>query len=414
MKKVIIVGGGAAGMAAAVFAGERGANVQLFEHNEKLGKKLFITGKGRCNFTNVCSENELLENVVSNARFLYSAFSDFNSQDAVDFFEGAGVKTKVERGRRAFPLSDHSSDIIRAMEKKMQLLGTKVSLRTRVEELIIEENKAVGVVLSGGEKVYADAVIVATGGLSYPSTGSTGDGYEFAKEAGLKVTECRPALVPLQTKEPYVKELQGLSLKNVTLTIKQEKKELYSAFGEMLFTHFGVSGPLVISASSKIGKKLEKGPLQAYIDLKPALTQEQLDARILKEFGENKNKQFKNVIASLFPAKLTPVMLELGDIDPFAPVNEVTKGKRRQFVELIKKFPFTITDLRPYSEAVVTQGGVSVREINPATMESKKIKGLYFIGEVLDVDAYTGGYNLQIAWSTAHKAAQALAAQEEE
>ncbi len=414
MKKVIIVGGGAAGMAAAVFAGERGANVQLFEHNEKLGKKLFITGKGRCNFTNVCSENELLENVVSNARFLYSAFSDFNSQDAVDFFEGAGVKTKVERGRRAFPLSDHSSDIIRAMEKKMQLLGTKVSLRTRVEELIIEENKAVGVVLSGGEKVYADAVIVATGGLSYPSTGSTGDGYEFAKEAGLKVTECRPALVPLQTKEPYVKELQGLSLKNVTLTIKQGKKELYSAFGEMLFTHFGVSGPLVISASSKIGKKLEKGPLQAYIDLKPALTQEQLDARILKEFGENKNKQFKNVIASLFPAKLTPVMLELGDIDPFAPVNEVTKGKRRQFVELIKKFPFTITDLRPYSEAVVTQGGVSVREINPATMESKKIKGLYFIGEVLDVDAYTGGYNLQIAWSTAHKAAQALAAQEEE
>lgn len=414
MKKVIIVGGGAAGMAAAVFAGERGANVQLFEHNEKLGKKLFITGKGRCNFTNVCSENELLENVVSNARFLYSAFSDFNSQDAVDFFEGAGVKTKVERGRRAFPLSDHSSDIIRAMEKKMQLLGTKVSLRTRVEELIIEENKAVGVVLSGGEKVYADAVIVATGGLSYPSTGSTGDGYEFAKEVGLKVTECRPALVPLQTKEPYVKELQGLSLKNVTLTIKQEKKELYSAFGEMLFTHFGVSGPLVISASSKIGKKLEKGPLQAYIDLKPALTQEQLDARILKEFGENKNKQFKNVIASLFPAKLTPVMLELGDIDPFAPVNEVTKGKRRQFVELIKKFPFTITDLRPYSEAVVTQGGVSVREINPATMESKKIKGLYFIGEVLDVDAYTGGYNLQIAWSTAHKAAQALAAQEEE
>lgn len=414
MKKVIIVGGGAAGMAAAVFAGERGANVQLFEHNEKLGKKLFITGKGRCNFTNVCSENELLENVVSNARFLYSAFSDFNSQDAVDFFEEAGVKTKVERGRRAFPLSDHSSDIIRAMEKKMQLLGTKVNLRTRVEELIIEENKAVGVVLFGGKKVYADAVIVATGGLSYPSTGSTGDGYEFARKAGLKVTECRPALVPLQTREPYVKELQGLSLKNVTLTIKQEKKELYSAFGEMLFTHFGVSGPLVISASSQIGKKLEKGPLQAYIDLKPALTQEQLDARILKEFGENKNKQFKNVIASLFPAKLTPVMLELGDIDPFAPVNEVTKGKRRQFVELVKKFPFTITDLRPYSEAVVTQGGVSVREINPATMESKKIKGLYFIGEVLDVDAYTGGYNLQIAWSTAHKAAQAFAAQEDE
>ncbi len=411
MKKVFIIGGGAAGMAAAVFAAKENLEIHIFEKNDKFGKKLFITGKGRCNFTNACSNEELLNNVVSNPRFMYSAFSDFSSRDAIDFFESIGVKTKIERGRRAFPASDHSSDIIKALVNQMSSRNIIWHLNTEVKSLIIEDETVKGIILSDGEKLYADAVVVATGGLSYPNTGSTGDGYRFAEDAGIKVTSTRPALVPLECKEDYVRELQGLSLKNVTLTIKQGKKELYSDFGEMLFTHYGVSGPLVISASSVIGKKLEKGPLEAYIDLKPALSHEQLDARILREFSDNQNKQFKNVISSLFPAKLLPVMLKLGGIDPEIQVNAVKKGLRLEFVNLIKRFKFTITGLRPYSEAVVTQGGVNVKEINPATMEAKNVKSLYFIGEVLDVDAYTGGYNLQVAWATAKKAALALSAE---
>ena len=410
MKKVFIIGGGASGMAAAVFSAKENFEIHIFEKNDKFGKKLFITGKGRCNFTNDCGNEELLNNMVSNPRFMYSAFNDFSSRDAIDFFESLGVKTKIERGRRAFPASDHSSDIIKALVNRMSSHNVVWHLNTEVKELIIEEGAAKGIVLSNGDKMFADAVIVATGGLSYPNTGSTGDGYRFAKDAGIRVTSTRPALVPLVCEEDYVRELQGLSLKNVTLSIKQGKKELYSDFGEMLFTHFGVSGPLVISASSVIGKKLEKGPLVAYIDLKPALSHEQLDARILREFSENKNKQFKNVISSLFPAKLLPVMLELGGIDPDTQVNAVKKGARLEFVNLIKHFKFTITGLRPYSEAVITQGGVNVKDIDPSTMEAKNVKSLYFIGEVLDVDAYTGGYNLQVAWATAKKAALALSA----
>ncbi len=408
MSKIIIIGGGAAGMAAAIFAAKPDNEIHIFEKNEKLGKKLFITGKGRCNFTNVCDNDELLKNVVSNPRFMFSSFSDFTSYDAVDFFEGLGVKTKVERGRRAFPLSDHSFDIINAMARAIKEKSIRLHLNTEVSSLVIENDEVRGVVLKDGKKITADAVVVATGGLSYASTGSTGDGYRFARECGHKVTATRPALVPFEIKENFAKELQGLSLKNVSMTIKKGKKILYNEFGELLFTHFGISGPLVLSASSIVGKELDKGELELYLDLKPALSEEQLNNRLLREFKEGINKQFKNVTQSLFPAKLLPVMLELSGISPETKVNAITKEQRAGFVQLIKRLRMTITALRSYNEAVVTQGGVSVREVNPSTMESKKTGGLYFIGEVLDVDAFTGGYNLQIAWSTAHKAAMAL------
>ena len=404
LKKVIVIGGGAAGMAAAIYAAKNGARAVLFEKNEKLGKKLYITGKGRCNFTNVCGSEELLNNVVTNPKFLFSSFGSFSGYDAVDFFESLGVRTKTERGRRAFPESDHSSDIIKALEKEMKRLGVEIRLCTRVKEVIQNDGRAGGVVLQTGERVTGDAVVVATGGLSYPSTGSTGDGFVFAKEAGMKVTETRPALVPLEVKEDFAVRLQGLSLKNVSFTVKKGKKVLYSDFGEMLFTHFGISGPLVISASSVIGKRLEKEELCACIDLKPALTFEQLDERVLRDFSENKNRQFKNAVTDLFPSKLTPVMVELSGIPQDMPANSVSKGQRQEFVRLIKCLPLTITALRPYSEAVVTQGGVSVKDIDPSTMESKTLSGLYFSGEVIDVDAFTGGYNLQIAWATARKA----------
>ncbi len=409
MKKIIIVGGGAAGAVAAIFAAGNGAQVTLIEKNEKIGKKLFITGKGRCNFTNVCDNNELLANVVSNPKFLYSSFDGFSSADAVTFFEELGVRTKVERGRRAFPLSDHSSDIIRALERELKRLGVDVRLNSTVKEILFNDGAAVGATIEQknalkSEKLFADAVIVCTGGLSYPITGSTGDGYEFAKTAGMRVTDTRPALVSIVCKEDFIPRIQGLSLKNVSLTIKKDKKVLYDNFGEMLFTHFGISGPIVLSASSYIGKTLEKQNLKAYIDLKPALTEEQLDARVLREFAENKNKFFKNAIAPLFPASLTPVVIERSDIGAETPVNEVSKGARHELVRLIKNFPLTLEKTGPYTEAVITQGGVSVKDIDPSTMESKKVKGLYFAGEVIDVDALTGGYNLQIAWSTAHKA----------
>lgn len=399
-------------MAAAVFAADPDMEIHIFEKNEKPGKKLFITGKGRCNFTNLCDNEELLGNVVSNPRFMFSAFNDFNSYDAIDFFESLGVKTKVERGRRAFPMSDHSSDIISAMVKAIKNRHVKLHLDSEVKSIVTKDGAIKGVVLSDGKEESADAVIVAAGGLSYPSTGSTGDGYRFAKECGHTVTKTRPALVPLEIKEDTAKRLQGLSLKNVTMTVKKGKKVLLADFGELLFTHFGISGPLVLSASSVIGKELEKGELDVYFDLKPALSYEQLDHRLLRDFREGINKQFKNVIQSLFPAKLLPVMIELSGIGAETKVNTITKEQRADFVSLIKNLKMTITSTRSYNEAVITQGGVSVREINPSTMESKKVKGLYFIGEVLDVDAFTGGYNLQVAWSTAYKAAEALKKQD--
>lgn len=399
-------------MAAAVFAADPDTEIHIFEKNEKPGKKLFITGKGRCNFTNLCDNEELLGNVVSNPRFMFSAFNDFNSYDAIDFFESLGVKTKVERGRRAFPMSDHSSDIISAMVKAIKNRHVKLHLDSEVKSIVTKDGAIKGVVLSDGKEESADAVIVAAGGLSYPSTGSTGDGYRFARECGHTVNKTRPALVPLEIKEDTAKRLQGLSLKNVTMTVKKGKKVLFEDFGELLFTHFGISGPLVLSASSVIGKELEKGELDVYFDLKPALSYEQLDHRLLRDFREGINKQFKNVIQSLFPAKLLPIMIELSGIEAETKVNTITKEQRADFVSLIKNLKMTITSARSYNEAVITQGGVSVREINPSTMESKKVKGLYFIGEVLDVDAFTGGYNLQVAWSTAYKAAEALKKQD--
>ena len=404
MSNVIVVGGGAAGMMAAVFAARNGQNVQLLEKNEKLGKKLFITGKGRCNITNAADIEDLFTAVTSNPKFLYSGFYSFTNQQVIDFFEKLGVKTKIERGERVFPVSDHSSDVIAAFSRELNSLGVAVSLHTEVRELLCEQDKVCGVLLTNGKKMKADAVIVATGGISYPSTGSTGDGYRFAKETGHRVTELLPSLVPMEVSQWYAKELQGLSLRNIEICITDGKKKLYEEFGEMLFTHYGVTGPVILSASSVVGKTLRKKELTLHIDLKPALSEEQLDKRILREFDANHNKQYKNSIDSLFPAKLKPVMIELSEIEPEKKVNEITKEERQRLVHLIKDFTMTLTGLRGYNEAIITKGGVSVKEIDPGTMESKKMKGLYFAGEVLDLDAVTGGYNLQIAWSTGYLA----------
>lgn len=409
MAKVIVVGGGAAGMAAAVFLGQKGHQVCLLEKNEKLGKKLFITGKGRCNITNACDPEEFFQSVVTNEKFMYSSFYGFTNWDAIAFFEELGVQTKMERGNRIFPQSDHSSDVIRALEKQMKAFNTEIHLNCSVKHILTEDGICTGVCLENGKTIYGDCVIVATGGCSYQATGSTGDGYLFAEETGHAVTERIPALVPIEAKEEYITRLQGLSLKNVRLEVKDKKKVLYDAFGEMMFTHFGVTGPLILTASSYLGKRLLKGELSATIDLKAALTKEQLDARLLREFEAAKNKQFKNTITGLFPAKLYPVMLELSGIPADKKVNEITKEERMAFIHLMKHFPLTFTGLRPLREAIITQGGVNVKEIDPKTMMSKKVEHLYFIGEVLDLDAVTGGFNLQVAWSTAYAAAQAVA-----
>ncbi|RGC74065.1 NAD(P)/FAD-dependent oxidoreductase [Lachnospiraceae bacterium AM23-2LB] len=411
MKKVLVIGGGAAGMMAAVFAARGGREVHVFEKNEKLGKKLFITGKGRCNITNAGDMDTLFSSVISNPKFLYSAFYGFTNEQTIAFFEELGVPVKIERGNRVFPVSDHSSDVIGALSREMNRLGVEVHLHAEVEKILTDREdpeRIRGVRLKNGKEVAGDACIVATGGVSYPSTGSTGDGLRFAEELGLKVTELFPALVPMEVKEWYAKELQGLSLRNVTAAIYDGKKKLYEEFGEMLFTHYGVSGPIIISASSSVGKKLKEKELRLCIDLKPALSQEQLDQRILRDFEENRNKQFKNSVDRLFPAKLKPIMIELSGISAEKKVNEISKEERIRFVKLIKEFPMTLTGLRSYKEAIITKGGVSVKEIDPGTMESKKIKGLYFIGEVLDLDALTGGVNLQIAWSTAAAAGNAV------
>ena len=404
MRKIIVVGGGAAGMMAAVTAARKGKNVLLLEKNEKLGKKLFITGKGRCNITNSAEIDELFSAVVSNPKFLYSSFYSLTNDQVIEFFEELGVKTKVERGGRVFPESDHSSDVIRALEQELKRLGAEIRLRTEVKEILAEGGRAKGVRLSSGEKLNADAVIIATGGISYPSTGSTGDGYRFARECGHKVTELSPALVPMEVEEWYAKELMGLSLRNIEIKITDGKKKLYEEFGEMLFTHYGVTGPVILSASSIVGKKLKEHPLTLHIDLKPALTEEQLDKRVLREFEANHNRQFKNAVDSLFPAKLKPVIVERSGIAEEKKVNELTKEERLRFVRMIKDFSMTLTAMRGYNEAIITKGGASVKEIDPGTMESRLVNRLYFAGEVLDLDAVTGGYNLQIAWSTGYLA----------
>ena len=391
-------------MFASIAAAECGHQVVVYEKNEKLGKKLFITGKGRCNITNAADIEDLFTAVTSNPKFLYSGFYSFTNQQVIDFFEELGVKTKIERGERVFPVSDHSSDVIAAFSRELKSLGVGVSLLSEVSELVCEQVKVCGVLFSNGKKMKADAVIVATGGISYPSTGSTGDGYRFARETGHRVTELLPSLLPMEVRQWYAKELLGLSLRNIEIRITDGKKKLYEEFGEMLFTHYGVTGPVILSASSVVGKTLRKKELTLHIDLKPALSEEQLDKRILREFDANHNKQYKNSIDSLFPAKLKPVMIELSEIEPEKKVNEITKEERQRLVHLIKDFTMTLTGLRSYNEAIITKGGVSVKEIDPGTMESKKMKGLYFAGEVLDLDAVTGGYNLQIAWSTGYLA----------
>ena len=412
MSSVIVIGGGPAGMMAAISAAECGARVSLLEKNEKLGKKLFITGKGRCNLTNAADIEEFFRAVISNPKFLYSAFYSFTNEQTIAFFESLGLKTKVERGGRVFPQSDHSSDVISALSRELSRRKADALLHTEVKELIIEEGRAAGVLLSSGKKLYADAVIVASGGISYPSTGSTGDGYRFAESCGHRVTELSPALVPMEVKEWYAKELMGLSLRNIQIRITEGKKKLYEEFGEMLFTHYGVTGPVILSASSVVGNRLKQKELTLHIDLKPALSEEQLDKRVLREFEANHNRQFKNAVDSLFPAKLKPVMVELSEIPEDKKVHEITKEERLRFVRLIKDFTMTLTNLRGYNEAIITKGGVSVKEVDPGTMESKKVSGLYFAGEVLDLDAVTGGYNLQIAWSTGYLAGMSAAERE--
>lgn len=410
--QIIVVGGGAAGMLSAIAAAEAGAQVTLIEQNEKLGKKLFITGKGRCNVTNAGDMDNLFANVMTNQKFLYSAFYSFDNRAMMELLEEENCPLKVERGERVFPVSDHSSDVIAALTRALKKRKVEIHLHTKVKELRWDKElgRIRGVVLSDGRRLAADRVILATGGLSYPSTGSTGDGYHFAKDAGHGIITCKPSLVPFRIKEDWCKELMGVSLRNVSLSLISGGKEIYQGFGEMLFTHFGISGPLVLSASSYYVSRC-KGEAQVLLDLKPALDEEQLDKRLLRDFEESKNKQFKNALGQLFPAKLIPVMVKLSDIEPEKPVNEITRKERRDFGSLIKALPMTVIGVRGYEEAIITKGGVSVKDVNPSTMESKKIQGLYFAGELLDLDALTGGYNLQIAWSTGHLAGISAAEQ---
>lgn len=400
---VIVVGGGAAGMMAAIFAARNGKKVTLIEQNEKLGKKLFITGKGRCNFTNACDIEDLFQNVVTNPKFLYSAFYTFSNQMVMDFFEEIGLPYKIERGNRVFPVSDHSSDVIKVLEKEMKKENVKILLNTKVKSLIIEDGICKGVVLKDKRQMCAGSVIVATGGVSYPRTGACKDGYVFAKEAGHCIVDVQPSLVPFELADTCCKDLMGISLKNVSVTIYADQKKVYSDFGEMLFTHFGVSGPIIIKASTYIHKYLDKD-LRLTIDLKPALDEKQLDERILKDFQIFQNKQLKNSLDKLMLRALVPVVIDKSKLDGDKKVNELTKEERKALGNVIKNLPFSITGLRGWDEAIITKGGVKVKEIDPGTMESKITKGLFFAGEVLDLDAHTGGYNLQIAWSTGYLA----------
>lgn len=390
-------------MMAAAAAAEAGRNVTLLEQNEKLGKKLYITGKGRCNLTNAASMDEVMEAVVSNRRFLYSAFDAFPNTKTIGFFREEGLACKTERGNRVFPQSDHASDVIACLKRVLEKRGVKICLNTKVDGLIIDGGQIHGVRLSDGRQLLGEQVILATGGKSYPSTGSTGDGLEFAKKAGHTLIEQRPALVPLETKEAYVPMLQGLSLKNVTLFVFRKNKKIFEGFGELLFTHFGVSGPLVLSASSHIGRYFPE-ELFGKIDLKPALNTEMLHQRLLREVRQHPNSMLKTIYQHLLPSRMIDVMIDLTGIPKERAAHDLTKEERTRMVELFKEFPFTITGTRGFSEAVITQGGVRVQEVNPSTMESKIVSGLYFAGEILDLDALTGGFNLQIAWSTGYLA----------
>ncbi len=404
MKKIIVIGGGAAGMTAAIFAREAGADVTLIERNDRLGKKLLITGKGRCNVTNNSDVNTHIENTPTNPRFMYTALSNFTPQDVMAFFEELGVPLKTERGERVFPVSDKAGDICGALKNRMHRLGVKV-VTARVSNVTKDEDFAV---TAGGQVYRADAVIIATGGASYPLTGSTGDGYKFAEAFGHTVVAPKPSLVPIECKEKWTREAMGLSLRNVTLTVRDGEREVYFEQGEMLITHFGVSGPLVLSASSHM-KELGNKTFSLYIDLKPALDFETLDKRLQHDFGKNINRDFINSLGELLPSKLIPIIVRLSGIDARAKCNSITREERHALVSLLKALPLTAVKFRPIDEAIITSGGVNVKEISPKTMESKLVPGLYFAGEVIDVDAYTGGFNLQIAFSTARLAGESAA-----
>ncbi len=401
---VIVVGGGAAGMMAAISAARNGCSVTVLERNEKLGKKVYITGKGRCNVTNACELEDLFSNIVSNEKFLYSSLYTFGNHAVMEFFENLGCPLKTERGNRVYPVSDHSSDVIKALTRCMNELGIEVRLHCRVIDLLLDENGRIQGVITEQGKIRADRVILAAGGMSYPATGSNGEMFGVVSKYGHQIVEPKPALVPLELKEDYGSRLQGLSLKNVTVRLMDENKTIYEGFGEMLFTHFGVSGPLILSASSYYAKRCFGKSVRLVLDLKPALTAEQLDKRLLREFEENKNRQFKNSLDRLFPGKLTPLIIELSPTDPEKKVNEITREERKELVSLIKNWTMKVIGTRGFKEAVVTQGGVSVKEVNPSTMESKLIPGLFFAGEMLDIDALTGGYNITLAWSTGYLA----------
>lgn len=416
MRKVIIIGGGAAGMMAAISASKEGKKVLLLEKNEKLGKKLFITGKGRCNITSACDPDEFLNYVATNSRFLYSSFSRFNNHDVVRLLNDAGLKTKVERGQRVFPQSDHSSDVIGTLKRLCDRNHVEILYHAKVEKILLHDHEGVsgekkrsfaGVQLSDGRVIQGDSLIIATGGCSYTSTGSDGDGYRLARELGHSIRPVYPSLVPFIMKETWCRDLMGLTLKNISIRVKNGKKVIYEGFGEFLFTHFGVSGPLVLTASTCLGKyqkALEAGQLTLLLDLKPSLTMEQLEKRYLREFDTYRNKNISNVIERMLPRKMVPVFLREAGVPEDKKVRDITKKERRRMEELMKGMEMHITGVRGFEEAIVTRGGVNVKEVSPTTMESKLVDHVFFAGEILDVDAVTGGFNLQIAWSTGYTA----------
>ena len=402
--KVIVVGGGAAGMMAAAAASQTGAQVLLIEKNEKLGKKLFITGKGRCNLTNACDPDIFFGNVITNPKFMYSSFYGFSNDAVMEYFESLGCGLKTERGDRVFPVSDKSSDVIKALEKSVRDNGVTVKLNTKLERIELSNGQVSGIVTDRDGKIAADRVILALGGVSYPGCGASDDTFRIADALDIAVKEAEPSLVPLVAGDEWVPRLQGLSLKNVSARLYIGDRKIYEGFGEMLFTHFGVSGPIILSASAHIMEKMYGQDPVIHIDLKPALDHKQLNERVLRDFSSVMNRQFCNSLDRLLPSKLIPVIVDLSGIDGHKKVNEVTREERERLVNLIKDLKLHITGNRGFNEAIITRGGISVREIDPSTMESRKIPGLYFAGEMIDVDALTGGFNLQIAWSTGHLA----------
>ncbi|MCR5107934.1 MAG: NAD(P)/FAD-dependent oxidoreductase [Lachnospiraceae bacterium] len=398
--KVCVVGGGPAGMMAAIMAGRNGHRVTVIEKNEKLGKKLYITGKGRCNLTNDCDKDTFFDNVISNPRFLYSAYSFMDTKKLEAFFEELGLKLKVERGNRVFPASDHSSDVTGALKREMDRLGITVIYNTRVRNLVLDNTEFTGIITDKGEEISAEGLILCVGGSSYQSTGSNGESLIFSEMLGLKHVKPEPSLVPLVTKERFVKDLQGLALKNIKISVYRDKKKIFEDQGELLFTHFGVSGPLILSASCHLKEEDYKKDIRLVLDLKPALDEKKLDERILSDLSKYRNKQFGNSLKDLLPSSMIPVFVDLSGIDPQKKVNSITKCEREKLLRLFKGFELKITGNRGFDEAIITRGGISTKEIDPGSMRLKKYENIYAAGEMIDLDAYTGGFNLQIAWST--------------